>query len=313
MSVLPGQLLVTTPFSLARLLEVQFFYFHRLCHLILDEAHKLFSTAPEQMTAILQHYQKVVSREERTVCAQQLIAVGSHWCQELTTVVRNHMVNPCIIITVPEEAALYGGVQQTILMCLDCNKTSVLLGSLDFSPSVPQKTLFITNSAEEVEHVYKAVSNTAAFTLKVHEGLTYQFDAVIEQWRKDIGPGTQVILVTTNNCLKALGIRDATCVLHYGFPSSPKLFGKRMLCMVENFRNLSCKNHSEASSPAVRSVLLLSEQNSRQVSGVLRYLKRTDTPLPPELLQFAHGIQQAKESLKADHDLCSYLKSLGFC
>lgn len=64
------------------------------------------------MTAILQHYQKVVSREERTVCAQQLIAVGSHWCQELTTVVRNHMVNPCIIITVPEEAALYGGVQQ---------------------------------------------------------------------------------------------------------------------------------------------------------------------------------------------------------
>ncbi|XP_047675813.1 putative ATP-dependent RNA helicase TDRD12 isoform X2 [Tachysurus fulvidraco] len=306
------QLLVTTPFSLARLLEVQF-YFQRLCHLILDEAHKLFSRAPEQMTAILQHYQKVVSREERTVCAQQLIAVGSHWCQELTTVVRNHMVNPCIIITVPEEAALYGGVQQTILMCLDYNKTSVLLGSLDFSPSVPQKTLFITNSAEEVEHVYKAVSNTAAFTLKVHEGLTYQFDAVIEQWRKDIGPGTHVILVTTNDCLKALGIRDATCVLHYGFPSSPKLFGKRMLCMVENFRNLSCKNHSEASSPAVRSVLLLSEQNSRQVSGVLRYLKRTDTQLPPELLQFAHGIQQAKENLKADHGLCSYLKSLGFC
>ncbi|KAK2834813.1 hypothetical protein Q7C36_015514 [Tachysurus vachellii] len=307
------QLLVTTPFSLARLLEVQFFYFHRLCHLILDEAHNLFSRAPEQMTAILQHYQKVVSREERTVCAQQLIAVGSHWCQELTTVVRNHMVNPCIIITVPEEAALYGGVQQTILMCLDCNKTSVLLGSLDFSPSVPQKTLFITNSAEEVEHVYKAVSNTAAFALKVHEGLTYQFDAVIEQWRKDIGPGTQVILVTTNDCLKALGIRDATCVLHYGFPSSPKLFGKRMLCMVENFRNLSYKNHSEASSSAVRSVLLLSEQNSRQVSGVLRYLKRTDTPLPPELLQFAHGIQQAKENLKADRGLCSYLKSLGFC
>ncbi|KAK3526224.1 hypothetical protein QTP70_017778, partial [Hemibagrus guttatus] len=307
------QLLVTTPFSLARLLEVQFFYFHRLCHLILDEAHKLFSKAPEQMTAILQHYQKVVSREERTMCAQQLIAVGSHWCQELTTVIQNHMVNPCIIITVPEEAALYSGVQQTILMCLDCNKTSVLLSSLDFSPSVPQKTLLITNSAEEVEHVYKAISNTAAFSLKVHEGLTYQFDAVIEQWRKDIGPGTQVILVITNDCLKALGIRDATCVVHYGFPSSPKLFGNRMFCMVENFQNLSCKNHSEGSSPAVRSVLLMSEQNSRHVSGVLRYLKRTDTPVPPELLHFAQGVQQAKEHLKADQDLCSYLKSLGFC
>ncbi|XP_034163027.2 putative ATP-dependent RNA helicase TDRD12 isoform X1 [Pangasianodon hypophthalmus] len=312
------QLVVTTPFSLARLLEVQFFLFHRLCHLILDEAHELFSRAPEQMTAILQHYQKVVSRAERTMCVQQIVAVDSRWCRELETVVRNHMVNPCIIITVPEEAALYGGVQQTILMCLDCNKTSVLLSSLDFSPSVPQKTLLITNSAEEVEHVYKALSNTAAFSLKVHEGLTYQFDFVIEQWRKDIGPGTQVILVITNDCLKALGIRDATCVVHYGFPSSPKLFGNRMFCMVENFQNLSSKsvlgqNQSEGSSPAVRSVLLLSEQNARHVSGVLRYLKRTDAPLPPELLQFAQGVQQAKEQWKADRALCSYLKSLGFC
>ncbi|XP_053341877.1 putative ATP-dependent RNA helicase TDRD12 [Clarias gariepinus] len=306
------RLLVTTSFSLVRLLEVQLFFFQRLCHLILDEAHELFSRAPEQMIIILQHYQKVVSRPER-MCVQQLVAVGSRWCRELETVVQNYMFNPCIIITVPEEAALYGGVQQTILMCLDCNKTSVLLGSLDFSPSVPQKTLLITNSAEEVEHVYKALSNTAAFSLKVHEGLTYQFDFVIGQWRKDIGPGTQIILVTTNECLKALGIRDATCVVHYGFPSSPKLFGSRMFCMVENFKNLSYKNHSEGLSPAARSVLLLSEQNVRHVFGVLRYLKRTDTPLPPELLQTAQKVQQAKEQRKADRALCSYMKSLGFC
>ncbi|TSK13375.1 AFG3-like protein 1 [Bagarius yarrelli] len=290
------QLLVTTPFSLTRLLEVQFFCFHRLCHLVLDEAHNLFLKAPEQMTVILKHYQKVVSREERTMCAQQLIAVGSHWCQELADVVQNHMVNPCIIITVPEEAALYGGVEQTVLTCLDCNKTSVLLSSLDFSPTVPQKTLLIANSSEEVEHVYKALRNTAAFSLKVHEGLTYQFDAVIEQWNKEIGAGTQVILVTTNNCLNALGIRDATCVVNYGFPGSQKMFGNRMFCMVDNFRNLSYKS-----------------KNSRHVSGVLRYLKRTDTQLPPELLQFAQGVQQAKEHWKTNQDLCSYLKSLGFC
>lgn len=63
----------------------------------------------------------------------------------------------------------------------------------------------------------------------------------------------------------------------------------------------------------VRSVFLLSEQNARHVCGVLRYLKRTDTTLPPELLEFALGVQQAKEQLKADRALCSYLKSLGFC
>lgn len=65
-----------------------------------------------KMTAILQHYQKVVSREDRPMCVRQLVAVGSRWCRELEPVVRNHMINPCIIFTVPEEAALYGGVQQ---------------------------------------------------------------------------------------------------------------------------------------------------------------------------------------------------------
>lgn len=70
---------------------------------------------------------------------------------------------------------------------------------------------------------------------------------------------------------------------------------------------------TQGSSPAVRSVLLLSEMNAPYVCGVLRYLKRTDTPLPPELLHFAQGVQQAKEQLKADRALCTYLKSLGFC
>ncbi|KAI4902699.1 hypothetical protein NFI96_028973 [Prochilodus magdalenae] len=307
------QLLVTTPFSLVRLLEVHCFLFLRLCHLVLDEASELYSRAPDQMAAILKHFQKVVSREERAMCPRQIIAVSNNWNQEVEGMVREYMVSPCVIVTVPEEAAVYGHVHQTILLCLDCNKTSVLLSSLDFSPSVPQKTVIITNSAEEVEHVYKAVSNTAAFSLKAHESLTYQFDFVIEQWKKNIGAGTHVILVTTNDCLKALGIKDATCVVHYGFPSSPRLFGNRLFCMSENFQNISDKDCAEHPSPVVRSVLLLSERNARHVSGVLRYLKRTGAPLPTELLQFAQGVQQAKEEQKINRELCSHLKSLGFC
>ncbi|KAK1789793.1 hypothetical protein P4O66_015670 [Electrophorus voltai] len=309
------QLLVTTPFSLSRLLEEQCFQFLRLCHLVLDEAHELFSRAPDQMAAILEYFKKVVSREETGTCPRQMVAVSRHWSQELEGVVQEHMLNPCIIVTVTEEAALYGGVHQMVLLCLECNKTSVLLSSLDFNPSIPQKTLIITNSAKEVEHVYKAVSSAAVFSLKVHEGLAYQFDFVVEQWKKDIDPGTQVILVTTNDCMKALGIRDATCVVHYGFPSSPKLFGNRLFCMSDNFRNLSekCQGSSKGLAPTVRSVLILSERNARHVSGVLRYLRRAGAALPSELLQFAQGVQQAREEQKTDRVLCSHLKSLGFC
>uniref|UniRef100_A0A8C1IYS3 RNA helicase n=1 Tax=Cyprinus carpio TaxID=7962 RepID=A0A8C1IYS3_CYPCA len=307
------QLLVTTPFTMMRLLDAQCFLFLRLCHLVLDEADVLYSQAPEQMSVILKHFQKVVSGEERSSCPRQIIAVGSRWSAGIEALVREHMIYPSVIITVMEEAALYGRVHQRVQLCLDCDKISVLLGSLDFHPPKPQKTLIITNSAEETEHVYKAVVNTAVFTLKAHEDVTDQFDFVIDQWRKDISRGTQVILVTTNDCLKALGIRDATCVVHYGFPSSPKLFGSRLFCMSEHFRNLSDMDHAESSSPAAQSVLLLSELNARHVCGVLRYLRRSGALLPPELLQFALGVQQAKEEQKTDRPLCSSLKSFGFC
>ncbi|KAM7415279.1 hypothetical protein PAMA_019888 [Pampus argenteus] len=308
-----GLLVVTTPFSLVRLLLCHSFLFLRLYHLILDEADQLFTLAPDQMVTILQHFQKVTSREENASCPQQLIAVARRWTSHMEDLIANHMPCPCIVMTVAEEAALYGNVQQIVLMTLENNKISVLLGALDFNPDSSQKTLIVANSAEEVEDVFKAVSNQSAFCLKTHEGLTYQIDFVVEQWKKDIGPRTHVILVTTNECLRCLGIRDATCVVHYGFPSSPKLFGSRLFCMAENFRNLSERDQTESCPHVTRSVFLISEMNARHVTGVLRYLGRTNALLPPELLSFARGVHVAREDQKTNRPLCSYLKSFGVC
>ncbi|KAM4619200.1 putative ATP-dependent RNA helicase TDRD12 [Polymixia lowei] len=307
-------LLVTTPCSLVRLLACHCFLFLHLCHLVLDDVDQLFSLFSDQMVTILQHFQKVTSAEERTSCPRQLLAVGKCWSSHMEGLLTNHMSSPCIIITLPEEAALYAGVHQMILLALESTKISVLLGVLDFNPDVGQKTLIITSSAEEVEQVFKAVSNTSALCLKSHEGLTHQFDLVMQQWRKDIGPGTQVIMVTTDDCLKALGIRDAMCVVHYSFPSSPRLFGRRLFCMVHNFRNLTHKQpvDSPCSQPC-QSVLLISERNVSHVVGLLRYLKRTDALVPPELLSFSQGVLLAREKTRSSRPLCQYLKSFGVC
>ncbi|KAK2842825.1 hypothetical protein Q5P01_013025 [Channa striata] len=306
-------LLVTTPFSLVRLLSSHCFMFLRLYHLVLDEADQLFTLAQDEMATILQHFQKSSSSEEKASCPQQIVAVAKHWTSHMEGLLANHMPYPCIVLTVPEEAALYGNVQQIILMTPENSKFSELLGALDFNPDVGQKTLIIANSAQEVEDVSKAVSNRSAFCLKAHEGLTHQFDAVIQQWRKDIGPGTQVVLVTTNDCLRSLGIRDATCVVHYEFPTSPKLFGSRLFCMVENFRNLSKRDPTDGSPRLPKSVLLVSETNARHVVGLLRYLARTNALLPPELLSFSQGISEAREDQKTSRPLCRYLKSFGVC
>ncbi|XP_043979980.1 putative ATP-dependent RNA helicase TDRD12 isoform X2 [Gambusia affinis] len=306
-------LLVTTPFTLVRLLSCHCFLFLRLYHLVLDEADQLFTFAPDEMATILQHFQKVTSSEEKTSCPRQLVAVAKRWTSPMEDLISNHMPDPSIVITVPEEAALYGNIQQVILMTVESNKISALLGVLDFSPEVGQKTLIVANSAEEVEDVFKAVGNKSAFCLKIHKGLLDQLDFVIQQWRKNIGPGTHVILVSTSECLKSLGIRDAACVVHYGFPPSPKVFGYRLFCMAENFRNLPKQDQTDGGSPVSRSVLLISERNARHVVGVLRYLERTDAPLPPVLFSFAEGVHVAREDQKTDRPFCSYLKSFGFC
>lgn len=46
----PGLVLVTTPFSLLRLLSSHCFLFLRLYHLVLDEADQLFARATDQVS-----------------------------------------------------------------------------------------------------------------------------------------------------------------------------------------------------------------------------------------------------------------------
>ncbi|XP_063053944.1 putative ATP-dependent RNA helicase TDRD12 [Engraulis encrasicolus] len=309
------RLLVTTPFTLLRLLEAHCSLFLHLSHLVLDEVDKLYTRAPQQMEEVLRHFRDVVSSPPGSQTPKQLVAVGSSWSAGMEGLLTGYMWDPSVIITVPQEAALYGGVHQMIHLCLDCEKVPVMLRALDFSPSVPHKTLIITSSIQELDQVYEAVANSSALALKVHEGLTQHFDLVMEHWKKAIGAGTHVILVTTEKCLKALGIDDATSVVHYGFPMTPKLFGSRLFCMSANFRVVSeyRLENERGGARVANSILLLTDKNSRQVSGVLRYLRRTGALLPPELLSFAQGVQQFKEEQKAQRPLCPYLKSLGFC
>uniref|UniRef100_A0A3Q4HR82 RNA helicase n=1 Tax=Neolamprologus brichardi TaxID=32507 RepID=A0A3Q4HR82_NEOBR len=303
-------LLVTTPFSLVRLLSCHCFLFLRLCHLVLDEADQLFSLAPDEMTTILQHFQ-VTSDKESDSCPPQLIVVAKRWTNHMEGLLSTYMPCPSIVISRKSLLACVLFPLQVILMTLEISKISVLLGTLGFSPDVGQKTLIVANSFQEVEDVFKAVSTRSVFCLKIHEGLTHDMDFVLEQWKKDIGPGTHVILVTTDDCLKGLDIRDATCVVHYSFPSSPKLFGSRLFCMWRmHFIRNTC---TPAYSGNTGSVLLISERNARHVIGVLRYLERANALLPPELLTFAQGVQMAREDQKTDRPLCSYLKSFGVC
>ncbi|XP_006887932.1 PREDICTED: putative ATP-dependent RNA helicase TDRD12 [Elephantulus edwardii] len=147
--------IVTTPHSLMRLFKYQSLLFIRLCHLILDEVEVLFYEAYEEMFAILDNFKKNTEVEERESVPHQIVAVGVHWNKHIEHLIREFMYDPYIVITAMEEAALYGSVQQVVHLCLESEKTSTLLQTLDFIPNQAQKTLIFTCSVAETEMVYK--------------------------------------------------------------------------------------------------------------------------------------------------------------
>ncbi|XP_078236477.1 putative ATP-dependent RNA helicase TDRD12 [Pogona vitticeps] len=307
------EIIVTTPHSLLRLLEYQCLLFLRLCHLVLDEADVLFSEDSDQIFKILECYKTNLSVEGKESAPQQIVAVGTHWNKNIDYLMEEFMNDPYVVITSLQEAAIYGKVQQVVQLCLECNRMSALLQILDFTPMDAQKTLIFTRSVEEMEVVHKAVESSSIFCLKMNSEIGFDFSNVVDQWNKQFNSGTNVVLVLTDDYTAALGITDATCVIHFSFPASPRIFGARLYNMSANFQNSIKKVLSGKEQPKAKSILLLTEHNACQAVGVLNYLKRAEATIPSELFDLTSGVLEAREESKSERPLCHHLKKHGFC
>uniref|UniRef100_A0ACB8EAK1 Uncharacterized protein n=1 Tax=Sphaerodactylus townsendi TaxID=933632 RepID=A0ACB8EAK1_9SAUR len=306
------EVIVTTPYNALRLLECHSLMFLRLCHLVFDEAEVLFSDANEEMLSILEYYKNHSSIEDRESAPWQIVAVGSRWNKSLQYLTKEFMNDPYVVIASMEEAAVYGHVQQIVRMCLECDRVSTLLQVLDCTPTNTQKTLVFTSSQEETDMVSKAVANTSIFCLRVQPGIDFGY--VAAQWNKKFTSATHAVLVLTDDCMSALGITDATCVIHFSFPTSPRIFGARLYGMSANFQKSVEKVLSrQQGEPKAKSILLLTEKSMCHAAGVLRYLERTEAKIPPELYDFISGVVEAKEESKSERPLCHHLKTIGVC
>ncbi|XP_039183364.1 putative ATP-dependent RNA helicase TDRD12 isoform X2 [Crotalus tigris] len=308
------EIIVTTPLSFLRLLEHHSLVFLRLCHLVFDEVDVLFSEAKDQILSILEYYKSILSVEEKEFSPQQIVAVGNHWDKNVEILSKEFMNDPYIVITSMEEAAIYGKVQQVVQLCLECDRISTLLQTLDFTPTDAQKTLIFTSSLEERDMVYKAVESISLFCLKINPGVGFHSDYIAEQWNKTISPGTHVVLVLTDDCMAAVRFTDATRVVHFSFPPTPRIFGARLHGLSVNFQNPVKKSPSLGKEQSkAKSILLLTEKNARHAVGVLHYLKRADAFIPPDLYNFTRGILEAKEEKRSGQPICHSIKAYGIC
>nr|XP_009921089.1 PREDICTED: putative ATP-dependent RNA helicase TDRD12 [Haliaeetus albicilla] len=307
------EVIVTTPYSLLRLFEHHSLLFCRLCHLVLDEIEVLFSDAIEQVFTILDCYKKAIITEEWEYSPHQIIAVGTRWNKHIPRLIKEFMNDPYIVITAMEEASIYGNVQQVVQPCMNSERTAVLLKILDFTHNNLQKVLVFTNSVNEVEMIHKVLKSNSIFSLKIHEKSECSLKYIIEQWTKKYSSGTHVVLVLTDDCMQSLRITDATCVIHFSFPS-PRIFGQRLHSMSDNFCNVIKDSSVDQQYTKARSVILLTENNNTcHALGILHYLQHAEAEIPPELHDFMAKMLEAEEDKKFSRPLCAYLKTFGTC
>ncbi|NXU84917.1 RH20 helicase, partial [Xiphorhynchus elegans] len=302
---------VTTPYSLLRLLEQNSWWLCRLCHLVLDEIEVLFSDAAEQVFTILGYYKKATA-QARGNPRHQIIAVGTQWNKHITHLMKEFMNDPYIVITVIEEAAICRNVQQVVQPCMNSNKITELLKILDFTHSNFQKVLVFADSASEVEMIHKALKKNSIVSLRKHEESRCIARCVSEQWRRMHSSGTPVVLVLTDNWLQPLGITDATCVIHFSFPSL-RTFGQRLQSMTDNFCTLRKDSSIDQEHSKAESVILLTENSSCHAPEILGYLQHAGAEIPQELHDLTARLLEFEEEKKLPRPLCGSLKAFGIC
>ncbi|NWI59473.1 DBP2 helicase, partial [Calyptomena viridis] len=307
------EVVVTTPYSLLRLLEHNSWLLCRLCHLVLDEVEVLFSDTTEQVFTILDCYKKATAQAQGNPL-HQIIAVGTQWNKHIPHLMKEFMNDPYIVITAMEEAAICGNVQQVVQPCRNSNKIAELLKILDFTHRNLQKVLVFTDSVNEVEMIHKALKSNSIVSLKKHKESKCNAKCVSERWRKMHIAGTPVVLVLTDDCLQPLEITDATCVIHFSFPS-PAILGQRLQSMTDNFCTMREVWDSSADweHTKAKSVILLTENSPCHAPRILDYLKRAEAEIPQGLYDLTARMLESEEEEKFSRPLCASLKAFGIC
>ncbi|NXY09597.1 DBP2 helicase, partial [Pteruthius melanotis] len=303
--------IVTTPQNLLRLLEHNTWLLCRLCHLVLDQLEVLFSDTTEQVFTILDCYKKATAQAQGNL-PRQIIAVGAQWHKHITPLIKEFMNDPYIVITVIEEAAIFGNVQQVVQPCMNSSRIAELLKILDFTQRNLQKVLVCTDSVIEVKMIHKALKSNSIVSLKKHEKSKCNAKCVLERWRNMHSSGTPAVLVLADDCLQPLGIRDATCVIHFSFPS-PGAFGQRLQCMTDSFSAVVKDSAVDQEHTKAKSVILLTENSSCHAPGILHYFKRAEAEIPQELYDLVARVLESQEKEKFSRLLCASLKTFGLC
>ncbi|XP_052060884.1 uncharacterized protein LOC127701133 isoform X2 [Mytilus californianus] len=304
------EILLCTPPSLKRVLELNYVHLNRLCHLVVDDAEVTLNNFTEEVRFIVKTYSDELRKQDERTAPQQLMLFGTQWESKVQSFISSYMCEPKIAITSRYEASLYGKVRQIPVVCHSMQKPNKFLDILDDILKDNCKLIIFASTVNLACNVFKLLQSRSLCALLAHDSMDkFDIEEKSSSWYCDDGE-EPIILVATDGSIPHLYINNATTIIHYDLPDSKTKFGNRMSCMSRHYWNFLTKDEEQRVKPT--SYILITEESTETVDTISKLLIRSKVKLPVQLRQMLAGRNQAL-NLDKEKKLCHYLKAFGRC
>ncbi|XP_072051712.1 uncharacterized protein [Amphiura filiformis] len=303
-------IVICTISCLLRLLQGEHTNLERLCHLVLDDADILFEDFTAEVKELVNEYAAaLVRRRTQGKAPSQQMVFASTWTPGLRSYLNNFLREPAVIIAAPLEAAVYARIKWMAKVTSIRQRFQHLVNVIDSCQAVSSRVVVFVNRAKDGEDLQKMLVNAQYYSLLAHRDMGSQHIVqVISNWKETHRGDSVPVLVMTDDVIHELGITNASCVVHYDFPTNKSVLGRRLGTMMDNFASQMAKKQN---SSCQTMLLLLEADHSQYVPSLSKLLARCSRDLASQL-----GLEEAieaRECKKTNVSLCHNLKGLGYC
>lgn len=304
------EILVTTVTSLNNCIEAGYTNLNRLCHLVFENARRLFDEYTDGVKTLMATYENVL-KNNPSLTVNQIIAVGMKWAACIKSFMKQCMPSDQLaVISNPVEIAVFAKVPIVVELCNASDRLECLLGFLETDACNENSVVFTSSakSADELQqhlHRYSIAANVITeFTPPT------EVKDVKLAWNSAAKSKGMNVLVLSDRAALNVKIRNATVVVHYDFPHK-KEFGNRLLCLFQNIQENETK---EKPKPLLSQIFVTEKDNSmRYTTGLEKLLRRSGQRVPEQLKSMAESARELKEEEKQYQELCPRLKLFGYC
>ena len=122
------EILIATPPCFLRMFRKGYVNLHRLCHTVFNDADVMVEDFTSEIKDIMRHYAKLLKSQPNRLAPRQAVVMTSSWSVGVASLVKAYLGNPVLIVADMIEAAIYRGVQQIPIVCLESQRDVPLLG-----------------------------------------------------------------------------------------------------------------------------------------------------------------------------------------